>query len=347
MSAFRSNSRGTLVLKRKFRGLARIRRASGTQDPRVLAAMEAMLVTLYDQGRVDLLEALARNELHPMVLYDRFRTQRLDRLPRAELLPPLLDRFGVWIDEADVAEETRRGRRGTLAILKRYAAASAALTELPGIVAEYRAAARQHPRAFNLTRATCLAFVRDLLGRRHPLYEGVADVQTLKVRRTNPHRPMTPTQLKAAVKALGDPYGMMAWTMATTGMGPKEYFLDGFEVFDDRIVVHGQKRAGRERLVPRVSIVMTPGVGRVQWQRKWRQHVPGHAPYDLRRTFANLMVQAGIEANRRRAYMGHGARTITELYEEPQVEAYLAQDATALRAVLGEPEPTRGLLRLA
>lgn len=347
MTAFRSNGRGTLVLKRKFRGLPRIRRASGTTDIKVFGAMEAMLVTLYDQGRVDLLESLARNELHPMVLYDRFRTQRLERLPRAELLPPLLDRFGAWIDDSDVAEETKRGRRTILAVLKRYASPSTALTDLPGILGEYRGDARQHPRAFNLTRATLMAFVRDVLGRRHTLYNDLADMQGLKVRATMTPRPFTVAQLRAAVAALGAPYGLMAWSMAVTGMGPKEYFLDGFEVADEWVAIHGQKREGRDRLVPRVSIITPPRVGRVQWQRKWRQRVKGHAPYDLRRTFANYMVQAGIDLNRRKAYLGHGTRTVTDLYERPQVEAFLRQDAEALRGVLGEPEPTRGLLRLA
>jgi len=46
---------------------------------------------------------------------------------------------------------------------------------------------------------------------------------------------------------------------------------------------------------------------------------------------------SGLADPRRRAYMGHGARTMTELYETAEVDRWLVEDAAALGRVLGEP----------
>jgi hypothetical protein len=57
------------------------------------------------------------------------------------------------------------------------------------------------------------------------------------------------------------------------------------------------------------------------------------------------MEQAGIPRTRRRLYLGHGVRSVTDLYERHQVDAFLADDAAKLRAFLGE-EVLRVALRL-
>jgi integrase len=59
-------------------------------------------------------------------------------------------------------------------------------------------------------------------------------------------------------------------------------------------------------------------------------------PYDLRRSYATWLEAAGIPRTRRRLYLGHGARSVTDLYERHQVEAFLAEDGTRLRSFIGE-----------
>lgn len=345
MNPIKSNRRGTYVLKRKFRGVSPIRRATGTTDPDTFKGMDAMLQVLYGRGRLDLLEAVADGSLPLMVLYHRFQSERLDLLPTADVLPPLLDTFAGWIDRSDVSDATRRGRRDALVILKRYAAERTPLSDLPAILRSYRADATAHGSAFNHARASIQAFLRDRLGKSHPLYARVADVPALRHRPKKKARPFSPKALHELMKAMGHPHGLMAWTMATTGMGPKEYFEDGFEVLDDRILVHGQKREQRDREVPRVSIVTEPQRAYSAWVVRFRMHAKGHGPYDLRRTYANLLVEAGIPSNRRSHYMGHGPRTMTELYEQPEISRWLREDAAAIRGVLGEPEPVLRVIK--
>ena len=343
MTPHRSHGRGTLVLKKRFRGLPKIEKASGTSDAKVLDAMHRMCDVLYDQGRLDLLEAMAlpnsdRRRLPPMLVYDRYRSGRLDTLPRADALVPLLAQWNDWMAAAKVVAETTRSRRKVRDALLRYLHAGASLTDLPGALRAYRAAAAAHHRTFNLARAACMAFIRDTLGKRHDLYAQVADVPVLKrtAAKRRP-RPFTVAELRTHMAAMPKGTALMSWSMATAGMGPKEYFEDGFTVLPDRVLVHGQKREGRERVVPRVGLVVVPSLSRERWVKAFKRASPDHQPYDLRRTFANLMVEAQIPANRRRAYMGHGARGMTELYETAEVDRWLVEDGAALATVLGEP----------
>jgi integrase len=63
-------------------------------------------------------------------------------------------------------------------------------------------------------------------------------------------------------------------------------------------------------------------------------------PYDLRRTYATWMEKAQIPRSRRRRYMGHSLGDVTELYEQDELERYLAEDAAKLEAFVraGEKE---------
>jgi len=136
---------------------------------------------------------------------------------------------------------------------------------------------------------------------------------------------------------MGDPTGPMAWTMATTGMGWREY--TGFwEREGDGLRIHGTKTGGRDRLIPLVSL-LHPTVGTLaRFRLLLRRASDGRVtPYDLRRTFANLMVEAGVPRPRRALYMGHSAEDILALYEWQEVREYLVKDAERIRVVLGEP----------
>ena len=57
--------------------------------------------------------------------------------------------------------------------------------------------------------------------------------------------------------------------------------------------------------------------------------------HDLRKTFSNWCEGAGIPRTRRRLYLGHGRRDVTDLYEEHDVSSFLENDAKALRRFVG------------
>jgi integrase len=57
--------------------------------------------------------------------------------------------------------------------------------------------------------------------------------------------------------------------------------------------------------------------------------------YDLRRSFAVWMEDAGIPRSRRKHYLGHSAGDVTGLYERRELLAWLEEDAGRLRAYAG------------
>lgn len=78
----RIGGRGTFVLDRVFKGVGRVRRASGTLNRRMLQALDGMLSELYQRGRLDILKAIADGRLTPMEVWGLRQEYGLDQVPR-------------------------------------------------------------------------------------------------------------------------------------------------------------------------------------------------------------------------------------------------------------------------
>jgi integrase len=344
MTPHRTNKRGTFVLDRQFRGVGRIKRASGTTDPKQFKLLDAMLTTLYRAGRIDILQAIYTGHLTPLEVWSRFRLGELDRLPTVEAMKPLKDSLEQWLKEADTGKWNRQGRKYAVNAILRLARKSATVTDLPQLLRDYAATAKG-PTMFNRTRAAMMAFVRDTLGRSHPIYPKLMDVR-VKREAKREGNPQTVAQLTALAEKLHPAYAAIAWSMALTGMGPGELW-GHWSIKKDRIHIRGTKRSGRVRDIPFIRPIAKP-------TRPYRPFLEalGEAsddmvkPYDLRKTFAVWMEEAGIPRTRRRLYMGHGQQDVTDLYERHDVDRFLAEDAERMRKVLGDA-PVKAGLRLA
>ena len=342
-----SPSKGTLPIKLRLPGCDPIRRLSGTHDPKMRKKLVAMLRSLHEQGRDDLVNGVARGTLIPLQLYNRWKFSRLEELPHADELPRFADVWPKWLAALECGDDHRTACEGYCRRLAATLAPDATLSALVGALKEFRVLQRAHPRTFNYARTVVMSLLRDTLTRRHRLWLDAADVPELKLRPVRRKHPLTPDALRVLVKAMGEPWGPMAWTMATTGMGWREYAGD-WEREGDGLRIHGTKTASRNRLIPLVSL-LHPCEGTVY---AFRYHLTAASdgrvtPYDLRRTFMTLMVEAGVPRPRRRAYMGHTAEDISALYEYQEVIEYLNKDAERIRAVLGEPPaaPTLQMVR--
>lgn len=128
------------------------------------------------------------------------------------------------------------------------------------------------------------------------------------------------------------PFGAMFWSMCVTGMGTKEYFEDGFEILPDAVVIHGQKRKSRQRVVPLVfSDLVQPS--RQQKAMRTALHVvrPEWQLYDARRSYQHWAEMAGIPVVRIKLYAGHRITDVSERYRKHEVTEYLSSDARRLR----------------
>lgn len=337
--AHQSNGRGSAIIKRKFRGVPLIRRAVGTSDAATIRAVETMYDALYQTGRADILEAIARKRLHPLVVLARWRQGQEIALPPADVFPLLAAAWDKWADSIPASADHRVGIRGTGRALR--IPADANITELPQLLADLRARCVVTTTKFNRARAHAQAFLRDTVGLSHSLYASVRDVRPYKRKPRTRGQPHSVQSIRELCRTLGHDAGLIAWTLAVTGMGPKEFWRDGFEVLDDRILIHGQKRDGRERTVPRWTMIGGPSVSLRHFRGLLKTASGGAVSvYDLRRSFARWTEEAGVIETNRAAYMGHGPKTMTALYSWGELPGQLAADAVLLARYAGEP-PTR------
>jgi len=334
----------TLDIDLQFQGVGRINRRSGTTDPKVVKRIKAAARALYRDGRLDLLRAVRDKHISWLELYDAYQRHTLAALPVGNTVQKVSTAMRAWIDDAaDRYSEKHAISLGTSLGYLEAADADARIADLPRVLDSLRMTlGRKHPRSFNLCRSAALAFARSTLKRNHPVYLACAAVEPVKVVKRAPRHPITLTRMRELFpNASGsNAYAIdqIAWSMATTGMGLKDYW-GPWEIRRDRIHIFGTKRAGRDRDVPLVRRPDAPPLSRDRFEKAFRKRFSTvMTPYQLRRTYAQWMEEAGIPRTRRLLYMGHGTRDVTDLYERYQIEEYLAADAAKLRVFLSPPK---------
>ncbi len=334
----RDHGRGSLVIDRRFPGVGRIKRASGTTDRSVFKSLNGMLDCLYNMGRVDLLRAIQRGKLRVFDVWATFRLGHWNELPDVHGLKPLRETWTEWVDQEEVTDRYKKDR---LRCLKRLQVNDHTLADVPELLMAYKFACqrRGHATVFRQTKSIAQAFLRDKLGRNHALYERVTDIRPLKVRGKRKGNPQTPDQARAVREALGK-HGDTWWAMCCTGLMPDELWGGKWRVGPNYIHITGTKREARDRKVPRICTPSKPKVKHpASFNAALTRATNGTVqPYDGRRTFSHWLEEARIQKTRRSMYMGHAAKTVTELYERHELAAYLDSDATLLRQYLGEQQ---------
>jgi integrase len=329
----------SFVIDRIFRHVGRINRASGTAHPSTFRAISAMLTAFQDTGRRDLLELVRDSKvLTPLDVYIAYRDDRLAELPTAETGRPLKPAFDAWNARREASTDDKRGKTKALRILMEGQGPAMLIAQVPARLQQLRGEreAAGTARSFNLVREAVSAFAAATLGAKHALYLAIRSVQPLSVKAKQLKRPQSPRDLeRVTIQLKRADVAQMLWSIASTGMGSKEYW-GRWERTDDGIAIHGTKRGGRERLVPDLGRCAPPTVSRHRFrvlfdaERKRLGFV--FTLYDLRRSFANWMEAAGIIRARRRLYLGHGKKDVTDLYEWHEVQTFLREDAERLSA---------------
>lgn len=333
---------GSLIVDRKFSDVGRIKRASGTTDPTVFRKINRDLTRLHDDGRLDILRALRDKRLSFLEVRDAIQRRALDKLPTGKGAASLDEAWRAWMGTLVVPRDCSKKHKVTLEYTRRYLtghAPKALVADLPRIVSEMRAdLGQKHPRSFNMVKSNVQTFLRETVGRAHPLWLAVAAVEPRKYRKTKKRRGLEPDEMLKYFPAPDtDPIDDIAWSMATTGIHAEEYWGE-WHVKSDRIHVEGTKRGGRKRDIPLVRRPVVPWIARRTFEDKVRERTRDIQVYDLRRTYSHWMEEAGIPRTRRRIYMGHGTKDVTDLYENAEVTRYLVEDAGRLSRFLGLSE---------
>lgn len=362
MTPHRSNDRGSFIFDRLFDGIGRVRLASGTDDAALFRQMDAMLTTLYVQGKHDILRLLKQRKLAPAVAWHAFRLNALDKLPNGDTITPLgmpparrvrgqmrqPGREGVWLWLETFVPDARARSNATSNwrnLIEHGGVTAPILNDLPAMLRTYRAFCRVQGTAamFNRTKAAVQAYLGDVLGASHALYQLASEIKTMPEQVRRRPRVQTPDQMRRLVQLAGPDVGACAWGMALTGMLPKEYWGEWAVIGTDHIHIEGTKRASRVRDVPFVYPITRPRITRTKFEDALATATDGRvSPKDFRNTFSVWLVDAGVPANRRKHYRGHSPQSMADLYERVEITQYLADDARRLRAHIGDG-PVMGL----
>lgn len=221
-AAWTDGGLGSFIIDRRFRGVGRLKLASGTRDKPTFRALNAMLSAIADLGRTDVLTDLRDRVYPPLLVLDHWRRGALDELPtRAGLakLAPALEHFRAT---HDVAESTRADLATAIRHVTRVGGPDAVVADLASIVRALKDEMRETatPVAFNRTRSYLLAFARSVTGKHSPLWLAIARVDAFNAKQRDRlaaaprdgqtrrvqlvRRPLTVAELDAVCEAFRD-----------------------------------------------------------------------------------------------------------------------------------------------
>lgn len=344
---------GSFVFRKRFKGVGEIRIQSGTTDHKTFKQYEAVIESLYDSGNVDALIALKerRCTLREIHAWWRDRTQVPPWSENRTSHEPLFSTLREWIESVDTKSRlqptTRAGYQKCIKMIEASCKMrDASVQDIPGVLAQYRVlSASANPpkvRSFNQGRAMILSFLRQTQSTSSQLYQRTRSVDVITENTWSKKRvnhPLLPAEIDAAFRSVTNQRLQdVVWFLATTGITPKEFLEDGWEIDEsiNAIRIFGRKRSGRYgRIVPRLyqKLKASNDWTYRQLLEAFKQVFPTRNLYDLRRTFAVWNNRAGIDALHTKAYMGHGAN-ITERYMAQNVASWLIEDATKLSAFI-------------
>ncbi len=331
--AWQINGRGSYVIDRRFKGVGRIRRASGIKNIKMLKKLESMLDNLWETGRIDVLRDIQNGVIHVMEAYEYWRTQEVEQIPSVATLRPLVPTISDWIERHDILDTTRKGYRDHFKAFLNVISGESKLLDLPKSLAEYKdhCIKKETPRAFNYTRSILQAYLNHTFGRHHTLWEQVSHIRPLKVTNQRQAPQLSVVEFNELTRKLPKEHADIARAMVTTGMHWKE-IVGEWEVLKDRVLIHGTKAKGRDRFVPLIMPIKKPTRKSKAFRTALKKVRPDLSPYSFRRTYAHWLEMADIPRSRRRLYLGHsGPRDTTDIYERHEVSRFLKEDAKAFR----------------
>jgi integrase len=355
----------TKRIDRVLVGVGRIAVYSGTTHAGTFKRINAMLSALHSLGDLDTLRAIKDGTFAPLVVlhaYERGQLAKLSRAASAPLIPALLKFHETHEAGVSYRSDLRTSIRH---VEKEKGSGTATVASLPTILRGMKDAFRERPVAFNRLRAHLLAFASEHAGHLSPLWTEIHRVQRFKkAEGTRPRklkrRPLTVAELDAVCKSFADhvvhggrkgagnkgrltvkrtiqasDLACMAHTLAMTGMRPQEYWQRAGASWEPRVGhlwIKGTKTSAATRPTFMIGFGIRPACGEQFFRRAFATATEkalreGLDVYSLRRTFAALCESARIEPSRARAYLGHGPKTVTDLYLRTNVLPFVEQDA--------------------
>lgn len=333
--------KGSREIDRVIDGVGRFRLRTGTKNARRAQAYDQML----DDLPLDLVRLLLTKDAkgrHVITLRQLYDLKQAGKpLPSADALRPLFPAMEAWTEKplAPVGTRETQSREATVKALRALVTNEPHVLNLPAIAKQLFVQHRDAGQgaAWNRRKAVILAFLRDTFSKQSEIYKTVQGLPRLKEPPKFTRHPCTVAEAKAHAIALGPKWGPQWWTLCLTGMNPSEHWEDGWKVLSVGIELLGEKRPARHRIIPNVGTPVPPVGTKAGFAEAVERAGLGITPRDARRSYARWLEETGIPLYRRKAYMGHGPKSMTELYTWGDITAWLNEDTRTLARYLGTP----------
>jgi integrase len=335
VSPYKPNQ-GSYEIDRIFPQIGRVRIRTGVFDADLANRYEVMLEML----PLSVVQLIADKRLPIRVAFDAWARGDVAGLPTAATLLPLADELARWLEkpalEVGPSEAASRHRTAEYLLGLR---SDAAVKDLAGVLREL--GTLLEGATFNRSRAAVLAFVRDRFATNTALRDEVAAVPASLERRIRAHHPQTVDQARSIAATLGEKWGPIWWTLCITGMGPKEFWIDGWRITSDGVEINGAKdtrrrrTTARQRIVPILGKLAQPIGTMAGFAEALERAELGVTPYDARRSFGRWLDDAGLSGYLQDALMGHGPKSMRELYKWGEIRSMLGEAKEAMLRKLG------------
>jgi len=342
---------GSLILDKKVgEPIGRLRVRIGTKDQEFLEQLKTAIDWLYVNGRWEELQRFKNKKVNAAYLVKVWSS----KLPPIDDTDFELKSRNLWeeledfIDNNGYADKTARSYQYKVQRMARDFGYTKTVGDISLVLQTEKNRCQRNGQfaGFSPIRFLFMAYcrARTELGNKSLLYKSVVDVKDFPLRSKSPKvkkNPFSPQELDEFVRnAKGLPKGFGEWVtwLCCHGLGPKEFLEDGYEIIKipvPHIRVFGQKSYYRNRMVP--LIMDEPDFvkpTRTQLTRHLKKANRG--PYDLRRTFTNWCLRAGLLRDRVRVYMGHsiGADILSVYTEQDILANWIAEDIRKMKSFL-------------
>ncbi|HEY3287263.1 MAG TPA: tyrosine-type recombinase/integrase [Gemmatimonadaceae bacterium] len=341
------NGRGTLPLKKRFKGVGLIRKMSGTTDSKTYHRIVDTMDQLHNVGNFDALLAVKRGVLSPLELLEHVTKKGLTKVGDLQTNLELDSTLNKWLDKHDIKETTRKTYRGNLSRFLKSAPTGSLVKDIPALYQKYRdtCIADETKYMALAVRRILLSFTATTYGRNSDIYRDIQNVNPPKVEGKLKNDAVTVADIRLLMTCLPEHHARIVWHICLTGMRKSEFFETSearWTVHTDRVSIQGSKNANSVRSVFKVEEIDKPSVGDLAFRRaltkalkddraKSLSHI---TPHTFRKCFARWMNEAGIFPAHQRWYMGHDAKSMTEFYQKHDVTPFLDADGKLFAAFL-------------
>lgn len=334
------NGRGTIPLKKRFKGVGLIRKMSGTTDSKTYHRIVDAMDQLYNIGNLDALLAVKNGSLTPLELLDLVAKKGLTKVGLVQTSIDLNIALNKWLDDHDIRETTRKSYRGNLSVFLKTSPAGSLVKDIPMLYHKYRDTCIKDGTKYMgiAVRRVLLSFASTKYGKNSDLYRDIQNVNPPKYEKKLKNDAVSVADIRLLMTCLPSHHAQSVWHMCVTGMRKSEFFETSdarWTIHADRVSIQGSKNANSVRTVFKVDAIGKPTSGEQAFRRaltnalkderaKPLSHI---TPHTFRKCFARWMEEAGILPAHQSMYMGHDAKTMTDFYKKHDVTPYLSDDA--------------------